>query len=130
MGRPKIEINERIVLGLAKILCTNEEIAAVVECHPDTLVDRFSDLLKKGREQGKASLRREQYRLAVKGNPTMLIWLGKNHLGQSDKVQVEDKTPAAKKHAEIIRDKRQARMAAEAKPTNAKPAQIAGAKPN
>ena len=33
------------------------------------------------------SLRRKQYEVALSGNPSMLIWLGKNVLGQSDQVQ-------------------------------------------
>jgi hypothetical protein len=60
------------------------EIASVVGCSVDTLEKRFSDLIKKGRESGKASLRRQQWALAQKGDKTMLIWLGKQYLGQRD----------------------------------------------
>jgi hypothetical protein len=34
---------------------------------------------------GNVSLRRKQMELAMKGNVTMLIWLGKQYLGQADK---------------------------------------------
>jgi len=34
---------------------------------------------------GKLSLRRKQVELAVEGNPTMRIWLGKQYMGQKDK---------------------------------------------
>lgn len=37
------------------------------------------------------SLRRQQIALAEKGNATMLIWLGKQLLGQSDKVDTKSK---------------------------------------
>jgi hypothetical protein len=37
---------------------------------------------------GNVSLRRKQMELAMKGNVTMLIWLGKQYLGQTDKQQV------------------------------------------
>jgi len=35
---------------------------------------------------GKASLRRNQWKLAQDGNATMLVWLGKNMLDQTDKL--------------------------------------------
>lgn len=88
MGRKPIEINEEQVTRLAAIGCTNEEIASVVGCSHDTLVRRFKELLAEGRLQGKASLRRKQFELALSGNTTMLIWLGKQVLGQADKQEI------------------------------------------
>jgi hypothetical protein len=43
-------------------------------------------LFQHGRLQGNATLRRKQYQLATQGdgNCTMLIWLGKQLLGQRD----------------------------------------------
>jgi hypothetical protein len=49
----------------------------------------FLRIHKKGMETGRASLRRLQYAAAQAGNPTMLIWLGKQVLGQRDKHDVE-----------------------------------------
>lgn len=37
----------------------------------------------------KTSLRRAQFELAMKGNPTMLIWLGKQYLGQNELTEVK-----------------------------------------
>ena len=88
MGRKPIEINQEQVTRLAAIGCTNEEIASVVGCSHDTLVRRFKELLAEGRLQGKASLRRKQFELALSGNTTMLIWLGKQVLGQADKQEI------------------------------------------
>ena len=42
-----------------------------------------------GAAQGRMSLRRAQLNIALKGNPTMLIWAGKQLLGQSDKQQLQ-----------------------------------------
>lgn len=33
---------------------------------------------------GRSSLRRAQYQTALKGNPTLLIWMGKQYLGQKE----------------------------------------------
>lgn len=82
------KIDAEQVRALAAILCTREEIAAVVKCHPDTLDNHFSEILKEGREVGKQSLRRLQYKAAMKGNVTMLIWLGKVYLGQRETKEV------------------------------------------
>lgn len=94
-GRPKIEFNMEQVERLAAIQCTEEEIALALGCSIDTVRDRkrndedFSNALLKGRGTGKASLRRSQFALATAGNATMLIWLGKQYLGQQDKQELE-----------------------------------------
>lgn len=84
MGRPKLVIDADLVTSLAEIHCTYDEIAAVVGCSTDTLKRRFADRIEKGREKGKASLRRMQFEKAQEGNATMQIWLGKQLLGQRD----------------------------------------------
>ena len=87
-GRPKKEIDMELVERLANIQCTQEERASVVGCSVDTLVAQqdFSEIYKKGREVGKSSLRRTQWRIA-QNNAAMAIWLGKQYLGQTDKVE-------------------------------------------
>lgn len=83
-GRPKLEIDPDTVEKLAAIHCSMAEIASVVECSVDTLQRRFADVVQRGRNKGKTSLKRWQWKAAEKGNVTMLIWLGKQHLDQSD----------------------------------------------
>lgn len=41
--------------------------------------------LERGRESGKASLRRLQWKAANAGNTTMLVWMGKQYLSQTDR---------------------------------------------
>lgn len=90
MGRPPKEIDYEKLEALAGIQCTNEEMAAVLGIHKDTFYDRmkndsdFSDCVKRGKESGKASLRRMQWKAAQKGSAAMLIWLGKQILGQRE----------------------------------------------
>lgn len=85
MARPRKKIDPVLVEKLAMIMCTMAEIASVVGCSIDTLERRFAATIKEGQNRGKTSLRRWQYQAAEKGNTAMLIWLGKQHLGQSDK---------------------------------------------
>lgn len=88
MARPKLVIDGELVRSMAEIQCTQEEIAHVVGCSVDTLSRRgFAEIIKKAAEGGKSSLRRQQWAKAMDGNSTMLIWLGKQYLGQTDKMQ-------------------------------------------
>lgn len=86
MARPKKLIDESLVEKLAAIHCTMEEISSVCECSVDTLERRFADIIKKAKDKGKTSLRRHQWEVAQKGNVSMLIWLGKQLLGQKDQI--------------------------------------------
>jgi hypothetical protein len=88
MGRPLLPIDKKLVEGLASNGCTNEEIATLVGCSCNTIERRFGGTLRKGRASLKMSLRRQQVEIAKAGNTTMLIWLGKQYLGQSDKQEV------------------------------------------
>jgi len=97
-GRPRKEIDFELVDNLLGIMCTGEEVASILEVDYDTLNARikekykvgFSDYVKQKQAKGKASLRRRQYLTAVEdGNPTMLIWLGKQYLGQKEKQDLE-----------------------------------------
>jgi len=86
-GRPKKVIDEKQVEALAGINCSYEEMAAVLDCDERTLSRNFAQAIKKGRALHKMSLKRKQHEQAMAGNVTMLIWLGKQHLGQTDKVE-------------------------------------------
>lgn len=88
MARPKIQIDYVSVEKLANMQCTQEEIASFLGVSVRTLQrdEEFCRIYKKGQDNGKMSLRRIQYKLAEK-NPTMAIWLGKQYLGQSDKIE-------------------------------------------
>lgn len=91
-GRPKFIIDYEQVEKLASIHCTQQEIATFLGCSVDTLQhdEKFSAIYKKGLETGKMSLRRLQWKKAQDGNTTMLIWLGKNLLGQKDKIEYSE----------------------------------------
>jgi hypothetical protein len=87
-GRPRKEIDFEIVRKLAAIGCTNAEIGAWFNCDESTIRGRCSEEVRLGKEDGKTSLRRMQWKRARAGSDTMLIHLGKHMLGQTDKVQV------------------------------------------
>lgn len=90
MGRPRKEIDPRQVEKLAALGCTMDEIASVVGCTKRTLERRFVAEIDKGRQSVKTRIRRWQLRAARGGNVAMLIWLGKQLLGQSDKIDTNN----------------------------------------
>lgn len=83
-GLRKRVVPPKDVYELASIGCTDVEIARWFDVDINTLRYNFTNILEKGREDLKHSLRRAQLKLALGGNAVMLIWLGKNLLGQSD----------------------------------------------
>ncbi|OQX08797.1 MAG: hypothetical protein BWK76_23075 [Desulfobulbaceae bacterium A2] len=84
------------LVAMIRIQCTRDEICDVLGMSDDTLNRRlrergepnFAALQRKHQGEGKASMRRMQWKAAEAGNVTMLIWLGKQMLGQSDKQEI------------------------------------------
>ena len=105
-GRPRVAVDLQQLEVLARIHCTYEEMAAVMGISEKTIQRRFDHLVKGWRLGGKTSLRRAQFTLAL-GSPAqydeegrqvrpaitpdrvMLIWLGKQELGQKDVARQE-----------------------------------------
>ncbi|MDA3861470.1 MAG: hypothetical protein PF445_09610 [Melioribacteraceae bacterium] len=87
MARPKKNITGLQVELLASYGLTNVEIAESFQVDESTIRKGFPEFLTKGRLNVKTKLRRAQIRVAIKGNVIMLIWLGKQMLGQVDKVE-------------------------------------------
>lgn len=93
MGRPKKQFDWESFQKLCDIQCTIEEIARFFNLSVDTIERRvkekykitFAEHYKIASAQGKMSLRRKQFEIALNGNVGMLIWLGKQYLGQTDK---------------------------------------------
>jgi ferredoxin-NADP reductase len=85
-------------LGL--IHATQAEMAAWFGVSLSTIEKRmaadgkFAEAYERGRATGRMSLRRQQLKIANEGNPTMLIWLGKQLLGQRDLQAMEVSGPA------------------------------------
>ena len=116
MARPvKYDIPKSKVEQLASFGCTNVEIASFYGCDEALIRKNYSENLTKGRGQGKIRLRQAQMRKALgtnrveinedtqeeetipnnDGNPSMMIWLGKQMLGQTEHpIDAEDNLPS------------------------------------
>ena len=84
-------INQTNFEGMCNVQCTKEEICAILDVGDETLTRwckatyglNFEGAYKKFSQGGKMSLRRNMFKQAEK-NPTMAIWLSKQHLGMRD----------------------------------------------
>lgn len=94
MARPKLEVTPQMLMAVTHIAerqCPDEEIAAYLGISYSTFKRRkredpeLSEAVELGRDTGKQKLRNVQWESAMGGDRTMMIWLGKQYLGQSDK---------------------------------------------
>lgn len=74
--------------------CTDAEIAAFFSVSRKTIErrksdDDFREVMEQGKLKGLVSLRQAQFKAALGGNTTMMVWLGKQLLGQRDKFSDE-----------------------------------------
>jgi hypothetical protein len=96
-GRPKINIDWDDLDKLLALQCTLEEVAFFFDVSPDTIQRRvksvkrctFGEYYKLKSAGGRTSIRRKQFEEALDGSIPMLIWLGKQYLGQKDKKETE-----------------------------------------
>ena len=98
MARPKVNIDWTAVNSLLEADCEGTEIAAYLGIVPDTLYRRcqednnigFADYLREKKAKGNSLLKVKQFEAAIKDKDrTMLVWLGKQRLGQRDRSDIE-----------------------------------------
>lgn len=81
------EVDKFLVSG-----CAGTQVADALGIHADTLYNRckeekkmvFTAYSARMRQKGNSYIHAKQYQTAMNGNTTMLIWLGKQRLGQSE----------------------------------------------
>ena len=97
-GRPKINVDLDDIEELAAEGNTCEDIASALGFSKATLFGRkdIRAAYFKGRAQLAVNLRHWQMECAKSGNVNMLIWLGKQFLGQKDKLEESGPTEPIK----------------------------------
>ena len=99
---PKI-LDTETIEKLAGIGCTLAEMASVMKCSVDTLANNFSEHIRIGKENGKASVRRMMWRHAEQGNSTALKYL-LTHV-QHKKIENLEHKSAEESTANLIMEK-------------------------
>jgi hypothetical protein len=95
-GRPRVPIDWDEFDACCGLQATLAEIADYFDCSEDTIENRvkeekgvtFSEYFAKKRGRGLLSLRRKQFQAAMAGDKTMLVFLGKAWLGQTDRTDI------------------------------------------
>lgn len=103
MARPRkelenIEFNGWDQLDALIVWASEEYCAEKIGINIETLANRikeksglsFPEYKRQKQEPMRINLLKKQYDVAMNGNVAMLIWLGKNHLKQSDKLETKD----------------------------------------
>ncbi len=100
------ERDVQLIEEMAAIGCTAREIAGVLKLTLETLKNnaKAKDACLRGAERAKVSLRRLQWKTAQK-NPIMQIFLGKQILGQADKVEHKNDDKELEKARKSFEDK-------------------------
>jgi len=97
MGRPKANIDWNKVDDFLQAQCDGVGIAGILGIHPNTLYEAckekynlsFSEYSAQKKAEGVELLKAKQYQVAMEGDKTMLVWLGKQYAGQRDKIDNE-----------------------------------------
>jgi len=91
LGRPEAEFDLSKVEVCGYFNATQETMAYILGCKENTIFRRMKDkdsefykAYKKGNCNMKLKLSEAQLKVAMKGNASMLIWLGKQYLNQKD----------------------------------------------
>ena len=85
----KSRVDREKVEMLSSFGCTIMEIAKFFLVDESLIRRDYKDELRRGKEQMKLRLRQLQWKYAEQGNTSLLIFLGKNYLNQTDKQQVD-----------------------------------------
>lgn len=103
-GRPRLILTEDGVKFIEKLYscnCSMQEVAAELGVSVEVLKNRFNReknaiARERGQEKFKSEIRQSQRSIMKRGDSRMAIWLGKQYLGQTDKIEasvtVEEKT--------------------------------------
>jgi hypothetical protein len=111
-GRPSelenIDMSQVEIMG--KFRATHETMAdyfgvcvRTIERYMSDEEGEFCRVYKKGFANCKLKLSEAQVNLAMEGNATMLVWLGKQHLDQKDKQEIDNNVTISKEPKIVIK---------------------------
>jgi len=86
----KVIISEEEVRMLASLHCPVSDMVKYFDVPEATLLTHFRPIINEEKEKTKQKLRAKQLEEAFNGNTTMLVWLGKQMLKQTDQGPKDD----------------------------------------
>lgn len=100
MARPRTQFDLELIERLCAKMATYDDLAHASGCSTRSIIrayqtrPAFQEAVDRGWATARQSLRQKQLEIALSGNAAMLIWLGKQYLGQKDKQEIGNKTEA------------------------------------
>jgi hypothetical protein len=97
MAHPKISLDWSKIDKLLQSHCSGVGISGLIGVHVNTLYRKceedkgmkFEEYRHLKMAEGKELLRQKQFSVAMGGDKTMLVWLGKQYLDQSEKINAK-----------------------------------------
>jgi len=101
-GRPRMKLDWDYIDSLLAAGCSGVQIAAHLGMHYETFYMTcakdhdmtFTDYSRMKKAKGESMLKKAQFDLAMQKDKTMLVWLGKQRLNQTDRPQMKHEVPA------------------------------------
>lgn len=84
VGPKGVEVDMELLERMALIQCSVQEMSLVTGVSIDTLSNKYSEIIQRARADGKRSLKRKLFELAMNGNVPALIFSLKNWCGMVD----------------------------------------------
>ena len=94
MARPRKQFTEEQMAEITEMALNNchiDTIGLALGIAKNTLIRRFGTFISQKRAEGRTELSKQQKDKCAKGDTTMLIWRGKQDLGQTDKKELTGK---------------------------------------
>ena len=99
VGRPEKEFDWKVLDSILQFGANLIDCSELLDVSDDTIQRKiksehgctFSEYRTKKMGRMRVKLLQKQYEMAQNGNVALLIWLGKQHLGQKDKIEQEVK---------------------------------------
>jgi hypothetical protein len=93
-GRKPVEIDVVELEKLCSLHCTDQDLASWFGVSVRTIESRrkqrlYAEAMERGKTKGRISVRRAQMKLVEAGNATIVIWMGKQLLGQRDVIPIQ-----------------------------------------
>jgi hypothetical protein len=114
IGRPKKEIDWKTLDNILQFGARLIDCSDILDLSDDVIQARikekfnctFTEYRERKMSKMRMKLLQKQYDVAMKGNVSMLIWLGKQHLNQKDKHETDIKA----ENIQIVIDKSDAKL--------------------
>jgi hypothetical protein len=87
-GPPFKQLDARKIELMAEVGCSREEIGLLCGVSTSTIDRNYDGAVKQGHAKRNYNLRKLQYESAKRGSVAMLIWLGKQWLGQKEHIEL------------------------------------------